>query len=294
MSLFKPYNYKNRPENNNGALKKNRFFIFWEIFFRKFWRFVSLNVVYFLITLPILLYFYYTANGFFISYFGDGYADLLPGIGFIAAFTSGIPDALNIPILVVSVLLYGPLKMGMTYVYRNFTREEHAWFSDVWEKAKENWKQGVVLGVLDFLITLLLVNNIVGGFSAQSAGVGTLFLISRYLSIVLLVVFAFVRHYSYLIAVTVVLPIRAIIKNSLLFIVMGLGRNIISTAVCVLVWLLSLFTLPLASVVCLPLLTYALCGFVTVYVCYPTVKKYIIVPAMKLSQDNETEKTENE
>lgn len=294
MSLFKPYNYKNRPETNDGPLKKNRFFIFWEIFFRKFWRFVSLNIVYFLISLPILLYFYYTANGFFIAYFGNNYVDLLPGVGFIAALTSGIPDVLNIPILVISVLLYGPLKMGMTYVYRNYTREEHAWFSDVWEKAKENWKQGIILGVLDFLITLLLVNNIVGGFSAQSTGVGTLLLVSRYLSIVLLIIFLFVRHYSYLIAVSVELPVRAIIRNSLLFVVMGLGRNILATAACAALWLLALFTLPLASVVCLPLLMYAVCGFATVYICYPTVKKYIIVPAMKLSQENDAAKEENE
>ena len=285
MSLFKPYNYKNRPETNDAPLKKNRFFIFWEIFFRKFWRFVSLNAVYFLITLPIMLYFYYTANGFFVSRFGDSYVDLLPGVGFIAALVSGLPSVLYVPILVLSILLYGPLKMGMTYVYRNYTREEHAWFSDVWEKAKENWKQGVVFGVLDFLITLVLVNNIVGGFSTQNTGVGILMLASRYLSIILLVVFLFVRHYSYLIAVSVELPVRAIIKNSLLFVVMGLGRNILSTAACAALWLLSLFTLPLASVVCLPLLTYAVCGFATVYICYPTVKKYIIVPAMKLSQE---------
>lgn len=288
MSLFKPYNYKNKPDVSSGPLKKNRFFIFWEIFFRKFWRFVSLNAIYFIITLPILLYFYYTANGFFVSYFGDSYVDLLPGVGFIAALVSSVPSVLDIPLLVISVLLYGPVKMGMTYVYRNFTREEHAWISDVWVKAKENWKQGLALGLLDFLITLLLINNIVGGFVPQSDGVGIVLLASRYVSIVVLVLFLFVRHYSYLIAVSVELPLRAVIKNSMLFIVMGLGRNIIASASCAALWLISLFTLPLASVVCLPLLTYAASGFAVVYVCYPTVKKYIIVPAMKLGEQGET------
>lgn len=294
MSLFRPYKYRDRPEADAGALKKNRFYVFWEIIFRKFWRLVTLNIIYFLVTLPMLLYFYYTANGFFASYLGDNYVDLLPGVGFIAAMVSDIPQVLYIPLLVISVILYGPIRMGMTHVYRNYTREEHAWISDVWSKALENWKHGILFGVLDFLITILLVNNIIGGFTSNNNGVAAMLMASRYLSILLLILLAFVRHYSYLISVCVVLPARAIIKNSLLFVVMGLGRNILATAACLVIWLLSLFTLPLISVVCLPLLTYSLCGFATAYICYPTVKKYIIVPAMRQQTEQAPDDSKNE
>ena len=285
MSVFKPYNYKNRPETGSSPLRKNRFFVFWEIYFRKFWRFISLNLIYFLICLPILMYVYVAVSGYLATVMGDAYVDLLPGVGFLAAIVLNVPKFLYLPLVVLSALLYGPMRMGFTYVYRNFTREEHAWVSDVWSKALENWKQGLALGILDLLISLVLINNIFGGITAEAGAVNVILLISRYLSIVLLLLFLFIRHYSYLIAVSVELPLRAVLKNSALFIVMGLGRNLISTLVCLLIWIISLLTVPLLTVIALPLLTYSLCGFATVYTCYPTVKKYLIVPAMEQEKE---------
>lgn len=285
MSLFKPYNYKDRPEREAKALKKNRFFIFWEIFFRKFWRFISLNLIYFIITLPILMFFYLTASGYIAANMGEEYIDLLSGVGFIAALLADIPSVLYMPLLIISVLIYGPARMGFTYVYRNYTREEHAWISDVWEKARENWKQGLILGVLDFFITLLLVNNIVGVFGSSSSAVNVILTMSKYVSAVLLVVFLFVRHFTYLIAISVELPVKAIIRNSSLFCIMAFGRNVLTVLVCGLVWIVTLFVLPLVTVVSLMLLTYSICGFAAVYICYPTVKKYIILPAIQNQKD---------
>jgi hypothetical protein len=294
MSLFKPYNYKDRPEEYSGRMRKNRFFIFWEIYFRKFWRFVTVNLIYFVVTLPMLLYFYYTANGYFAAIMGDSYTDLLPGVGFIAALVSGFPKWLDVLLLALSAVLYGPIKMGVTYVFRNFTREEHAWISDIWDKAWENKWQGLVLGILDILLSLLLTNNIFGSFASDSSGVGVVLLISRYLSAVLLVLLLFVRHYSYLIAISVELPLRGVIRNSCLFIIMGLGRNILALLACAAIWAVTLFTLPIVSVVAIPLLTYSLAGFASVYICYPTVKKYIIVPALAMQEEQAQKQNEPE
>lgn len=294
MSVFRPFNYKDKPDIEKGAPQKHGFFVFWEIYFRKFWRFVSVNLVYFVVTLPILFYFYLTFNGYVAGLAGEEFLDILPGVGFFATVMAYMPQWLLTALLLLSVLLYGPLKMGATYIYRNFAREEHAWFSDLFSRALANWKQGVFFGVLDVLVIVFLLNNIVGSFVSSNATIALLLVVLKYLSIVLLVLYLFMRHYFYVLAVTVELGVLAIIKNSWLFSIMGLGRNLWSTIVCILVWGLSLFTYPLISVIALPLVTYSLCGFATVFTCYPIVKKYVVVPALERQRRQERENVGNE
>ena len=283
MSVFKPYNYnKNNSDVMKGAAQKNGFFHFFELYFRKFWKYLSINIIYFLITLPILFYFYLTVSGFLANVLGEAYEELFLGIGFYATVMSYIPTKLYTPLLLISIVIYGPLKMGVTYVYRNFAREEHAWLSDIFSKAMENFKQGLFFGILDFLVVMLLLNNIIGlGGTDASAGI---YAVLRYASVVLLVIYMFMRHYFYMMAVTVNLGVFAIMKNSLLFVVMGFGRNILAMLACLVIWGVTLFVVPLVTVVGLPVFTYAMSGFATVFVCYPTVKKYIILPAMEKAE----------
>ena len=89
MSLFRPYQYKSRPDLVPGkGMVKNGFFQFFELYFRKFWRFISTNLCYFLITLPIVIYAFYLINGIFadrLEAMGEGYI-LFAGVGFIARF----------------------------------------------------------------------------------------------------------------------------------------------------------------------------------------------------------------
>lgn len=291
MSVFKPFKYKDKPDLEKETPQKHGFFVFFEIFFRKFWRFVSVNLVYFVITLPILFFFYLTVNGYVAGLMNEEFMDILPGVGFFASILASVPHWLYTPLFAISVLLYGPAKMGMTYIFRNFAREEHAWFSDMFSRARSNFKQGVVFGVLDVAVVTFLLNNIIGTFSSTNAAVALMLVAAKYLSIVFLVLYLFMRHYFYLIAVTVELNVFAIIKNAWLFSIMGLGRNLWSTIVCVLVWGLTLFTYPLVTVVALPLITYSLCGFVTAFNCYPLVKKFIVVPA--LERENTTQKPDD-
>lgn len=280
MSVFKPYNYNNKKNDVlRGAPQKNGFFHFWELYFRKIGKYVTINIIYFIATLPILFYYYVSASGYLSGLLGEAYEDMFVGLGFFTTLFSYIPYKLYTPLLLVSVVIYGPLKMGVTYVYRNFAREEHAWMSDILSKARENFGQGLFFGVLDFLVVMLLLNNIVGLTGVEE--VTGIYAFLRYASYVMLVIYLFMRHYFYMMAVTVKLSVFAIIKNSMLFIVMGFGRNILASLVCIVVWAATLFIMPLVTVVAIPLVTYALCGFATVFICYPTIKKYIVVPAME-------------
>lgn len=54
MGLFSINYSKAGPGVPKNGPKKKPFFLFWEIFFRKFWKLVPLNIVYFLLCLPII------------------------------------------------------------------------------------------------------------------------------------------------------------------------------------------------------------------------------------------------
>ena len=93
------------------------------------------------------------------------------------------------------------------------------------------------------------------------------------------------RFYIYLILVTFDLPIKKIIKNSLIFVALGFKRNIVAS-----IWLLligaanialgfALLPSNLIIVLVLPLFyLFGLCSYTTVYAAYPILNKYMIEP----------------
>ena len=281
MSLFRPYKYKARPDLASDAPVKHGFFLFFELFFRKFWRFITLNIYYFLVTLPMLIMVYFMINGYFadqlVTESGE-FMDMLPGIGIFASIVSYIPAFLHTPLVILSMILYGPATMGITYIYRNFAREEHAWMSDFVSRGWANFKQGLFFGILDIIVVWLLANGILGDFSFGMAAFG---IVVKTLSVIALIVYLFMRHYFYMIAVTVNLSCFAILKNSWYFVVLGFWRNLWAGFVCLLALVVCFFTLPLISLIALPFLFYSFTGFAVVFTCYPVVKKYIIVPALE-------------
>ncbi len=284
MSLFRPYVYKNRPDLLDNAPVKKGFFRFFELYFRKFWRFLTLNLWYFLVTLPMLLYVFYTFNGIFadrLQEVGEGVI-LFAGVGFIASFFGFVPQFLNIPLLVISVLLYGPVTMGFTYIFRNFAREEHAWMSDFWSRAWSNARQGLFFGIMDILILWLCINGMFGSFAVAGRNLNyALSVIRSVICGLALVIWLFMRHYTYLMAVTVNLSVFHILKNAWLFVVLGFGRNVLSSLVTLACTVVTFMLAPLLTIVLLPLVFYSFSWFCTVFTCYPVIKKYIIVPALE-------------
>ncbi len=285
MSLFRPYKFKSRPDLAADAPVKHGFFLFFELFFRKFWRFITLNIYYFLVTLPMLVMVYFTINGYFadqlVNEAGE-FVDMLPGIGIFASLAASIPGPLQTVLLILSMILYGPATMGLTYIFRNFARQEHAWMSDFVSRGLSNFKQGLFFGLLDIIVVYLLANGIVADISigtGQVAAVSGIILTT--LSVIALIVYMFMRHYFYMIAVSVNLSVFSILKNSWYFVVLGFWRNLWAGFICLVLIVACFFTLPLVSFITLPFLFYSLTGFVVVFTCYPVVKKYLIVPALE-------------
>ena len=277
MSFFNPFEYKDKSDIESEEKKQNGIFLFWGIYFRKFWKFAAVNFIYFLIMLPILLQVYLAFNGYVAGIIGEEGLNFLPGVGIYAAVAVKIPSAFMNLLTVVSIILYGPAKMGMTYMLRNFARNDHAWLSDLFSRAKANWKQGLIFGIFDFLVMAFLLNNIFGVFSGFLPIISSL----RYLSLIAFVYYSFMRRYFFMLAVTVELSVFSIIKNSFIFACIELVRNMLGSTACAVIWCMCLFIYPPITFVSLPLITYSLAGFSEIFICYPVVHKYMVIPSLE-------------
>lgn len=114
----------------------------------------------------------------------------------------------------IPIVTIGPAIAGMTYVLRNFATEKPVFLvSDFFDAFKSNWKQSFALSVIFGVV------SVVSGLSffwyfANSAG-SWLMLIPLGLCILLCLVLLFMQFYVYLMAVTVELKLKYIIKMHL-------------------------------------------------------------------------------
>ena len=227
MSLFGGlFNYsKPGPGVDKDAPKKKRFFYFFELYGRKFWKLIELNLLYLLCCIPIVT--------------------------------------------------IGPATCGLVYILRNFANEKPVFMvSDFFDAFKSNVKQGYVLGILD-----LLTSGIVGIallWYIANQGLSIAMAIPLGVCIAVEVLLMFMRFYTYLMTVTVELPIKHILKNSFIFSFLGLKTNFISAFWVILLVIPVLWIWP--WLLFFILIGFSTMWFITTFNSYPYIVKYIIEP----------------
>ena len=113
MGLFGNY-AKEGPGVKKDEPQKKRFFYFFELYFRKFGKLITLSLLYSLFILPI----------FIVTHF------VLLGNTFACIF------------YLIPILTVGPATAGATYVLRNFAREEPTFLAgDFFEAFRSNYKR---------------------------------------------------------------------------------------------------------------------------------------------------------
>lgn len=173
----------------------------------------------------------------------------------------------------------GPVTTGATYLLRNLIKGEPLFFwQDFKYSVKRNFRQGLLLGIIDCLIVVLLVYNITLSYFNLGAYV-TNFVF--YANIALLFLFLLMRPYLYLMLVTFDLSIFKLFKNALIFAVIGAKRNIpafFGAALVIAVnWFLMGIFLPLG--VCMPMfITVGAVWYICIYAAFPKIKEIMIDP----------------
>ncbi len=260
--------------NHSELKKKNSFVTFFELVYRKFPKLVLLNLVYFLCILPLICGAFYTVLVLFQpspEIIDNTYAAkiLLKLIEL-----PWLPSIVKILLCSVSALAFGPLTCGFTYVIRCHATEQHAWFSDFFSRAKENWKQGLALGVLDVLLCLSLLLYLSMDLSVVSGSYFYFMSVMKYLAILIMLVYFMMRFYTYTIAVSVELKLKDIFKNSLLFVVLGFFKNILAL-ILIAVVVFSFLSTSYVDIVLSCTILFSFSSFIAMYLTFPIVKKYM-------------------
>lgn len=198
--------------------------------------------------------------------------------------------ALTIVAVVIFALTFGPVMAGLSLNLRSMVKGEPLFmWGDFWHAIKTNLLQSIILGVLDLGIIFLLIYGAI--FYYQNMGL-FIFNVFFLFTLVLLVIYLFMRKYLYLMLVTFELSIPKLFKNALIFSILGAGRNILSTLGCLTVILFNLFVfvtfMPLGLI--LPfILTIGTCLFIDAYAAWPKIQAVMIDPYVGMEDDDDYE-----
>ncbi|MBR5120462.1 MAG: DUF624 domain-containing protein [Clostridia bacterium] len=309
---FFDYNRDNRPdaveEDTTPTLKR-----YFKLLARRFWKLVTLNLMMLPLIIPALVCFYLYVSMRQTPVAGEVLFPQLLGANAVSATpTSTLLFDLfgaqqNIPVfttwtyigmgicIAFLVITFGWQNIGAAYIVRNMVRGEAVFvWSDYFYAIKRNLKQGFFLGLIDAVILFTLGFDI--SYFWGRGGTFTLD-VGFYLTIALIVLYFLMRFYIYLLIVTFDLSIYKILKNALIFSLLGFKRNIMGvlgilliTALHVILLLLLIST-PLSGLpIILPFLWYmAAVTFTSAYAAYPVIDRYMIAPYANQEDEEETE-----
>ncbi len=275
---------------------------FFKLFFRKFSNLLTLNLMMFAMVLPIAMAVYIFFNGpqmptmsspAFSALVGaqlTGVDDselltklipILPQVNFITynSYASWLPYVL----LGILAITWGWQNTAVTYILRSLVRGDGVFmFSDYFYAIKKNFKQGLILGLMDAGIIVVLIIDFMYTWSARSNYWTYLMFFAV---TALIIVYLFMRMYLYLMMITFNISLYKMLKNALIFTALGIKRNLMAglgILICLALWGALAFVglqYNLGFLIFIPaLIMFALIAFISVYCAYPVIKRYMIDP----------------
>ncbi len=196
----------------------------------------------------------------------------------VTVLTTG--DYILLGLSALAILTFGPVRVGVTYIHRNTVRGEPVFiWHDFWHTIRRNLRQALVFGVMDLVIIGVILYDIV--FFNLNYGASMMIDIMFFMSLMLGLLYAFMRTYIYLMIVTFDLSIFKMFKNALYFTVLGVKRNFMALLGIVFVLMVNYLLLvvfpPLG--ILLPLVMVpSICIFMGVYAAFPKIKEIMIDP----------------
>ncbi|MBO5409385.1 MAG: DUF624 domain-containing protein [Clostridia bacterium] len=273
MSLFRT-KAKEGKGVYKGEMRPIRPLYFFQIFGRKFWKLIQMNLLYIVMTLPIWI-----AVGLLI--FNENFF-----VDFSFKFAGSFLYILSLVFIFFSPLI-GPSTAGMTYVLKSYATETPVFqYSDFFEQFKKNFKQGTLLSLVTGVFLLSFSFTLMHGDSALIGNGQATLSVLRIPLLVVNLMLIFINYYAYTIMVMFELKFSDLIKNSFIFALAKLPLNLL---IFILVCAISYFAYHylIIGLALNLLILYAFCGFLVVFSIYPTVEKHMLIPAQKQKNDFE-------
>ena len=307
FNIFNAFYSRERTVDNEGGWHERTFAYFFPLLWQNITRLLYINLIFVIGNFPIFIIMLALSQNLHLpatSPTSPLYAPIygamrLGAASPVSAAFSGIYGATtNVAlwttaakvVLIVGIVLllftFGPVMTGTTYIIRNIVKGEPIFmFNDFFYAIKKNIKQCVVLGFLDLLVSFLLLYDIYFFYLNPQLPASGAFIV---ISIFLLLLYFMMRFYMYTIMITFDLSIFKILKNSLIFVMLALGRNFVALIGIALVVLIN-YGIMIAYVpvgVVLPfILTVSLSMFIYTYAAWPKIKKVMIDPYYDVNGD---------
>ncbi len=275
---------------------------FFKLLKRKFFDLSKANFLWILVNFP-LFFGFVALSGNFDIYFSQPSDPLYPIIDGAAKFgmspsmaalwgvigknsmgtVAGPVAKVLYALTALAIFTFGPANTGLAYVLRNHAKEEYVDMpADFFRTIKKNFWQSLVLGICDILFSLVIIYDVI--FFRIQATTGFFNSMLFFFSIFLALIWVVMRFYMYQLLVTFKLSTFKIFKNSFIFALVGMKRNIVALLGIALTILINViiyvYFLPLGGL--LPFfITVALTSFIGIYAAYPNIKKIMIDPYYK-------------
>ncbi|MBO5502211.1 MAG: YesL family protein [Clostridia bacterium] len=231
------YGKAGQGDYNKDDLPTNRWQLFWEMLRIRFSGLFRLNLMYMIVWLPAIV-----VIGRFLSMCISGIDSLGTfqtqlDAGEITVEAFGENAALYLEaikslffqtllLLIPCIAITGPFTAGITYVTRNWARDEHAFiFSDFVDAMKANWKQALITSVITGVMpTVVYVCNMYYGGMAEG---NLIFMVPQVLCILIGIIWSLMLVYIYPLIITYDLKYKDVLRNAVLLSIARLPYSVL-------------------------------------------------------------------
>ena len=209
-------------------LPKNRWQLFMEMLRTRMSGLCRMNLMYFVAWLPAMI-----AISLWVVSFGVALNNSFPvdeagniieevAANGVQSFWQTLNDMnfMTLLILIPCIAITGPFTAGLSYVTRNWARDEHAFpWADYKDAIKANWKQGLLVSTITGCVPFLVY--ICWRFYGDMAVGNAVWVIPQMLILMLGILWALAVTYMHPMMVTYQMNFRTIIRNSF---ILAVGR----------------------------------------------------------------------
>lgn len=242
MGIFSTNYSKPGPGVSKNERKKKGLARFYQIFFRKFWNLIELNIMYIVTLLPTF------AVVFLLSGMISNKLGLTPeaisemsGAGLTAveaarlSITTDLLTRLYISVFFTMLWGGGPATAGFVYILRCYLDETPVFLiSDYYGHVLSNLKQSIIVYILDLIMFTVLCY----AYFIYASMPAPMFVL-KYVVLVLAFFWTIMHLYIYHLLVTYKLKLRELYRNASLFALSALPYSVLTVAVVgfvVLIW----------------------------------------------------------
>lgn len=210
---------------------RSRLAIFFGVLYRKFWRLITINLMFIVFNIPAIVLSYFLSICLIGIFIPEASTISIEEFRFLL-WDSGFPTTMFF--MAIPIITVGPAQAGLTYLLRCYSYERPTFtWSDFRDKMKENFKQGIAVTFINLFLLLFLIFDLYL-YPRVSDG-GVLFSIANGLMIMVFILFMMASLYIYPMMVTYELKIRDLYKNAVLFALARFLPNLVILILCFLV-----------------------------------------------------------